>query len=137
MNKHSEAIRNLFHVKKIPYTEIDISVDEDAKKQVMTQFPYIDNLECWADRSQEKFVNGHEKAIFNLRKWPRGIKEYTTEGYIKFERVRSHDCFFNSNFESGNLRQVFKVPQEPDFDWVPVEERVPDYLPEELQEERR
>ena len=103
----------------------------------MTQFPYIDNLECWADRSQEKFVNGHEKAIFNLRKWPRGIKEYTTEGYIKFERVRSHDCFFNSNFESGNLRQVFKVPQEPDFDWVPVEERVPDYLPEELQEERR
>lgn len=67
-----------------------------------------------------------------MRKYPKGIKEFVTEGYIKFERIRSHDCFFNASFESGNLRQVFKVPVEVDFDWIPVEEKVPNYLPEEI-----
>ena len=72
-----------------------------------------------------------------MRQWPSSQKAFVTEGYIKFERARAHDCFFNSRFESGNLRQVFKVPQESDFDWVPVPETVPDYLPDDLQEERR
>ena len=72
-----------------------------------------------------------------MRKFPPSMKEYETEGYIKFERVRPFDCMFNSRFESGNLRQVFKVPKEHDFDMIPVDDQVPDYLPEELQEEKR
>ena len=33
------------------------------------------------------------------------------------------------------MRQVFKVPQEHDYDWIPCDEVVPDFLPEDLQEE--
>lgn len=65
------------------------------------------------------------------------MKEYGTEGFIKFERVSPFDCLFNSRFESGNLRQVFKVLKDHDFDMVPVDDEVPDYLPEELQQEKR
>lgn len=54
-----------------------------------------------------------------MREWPLAQKAFVTEGFIKFERARANDCFFNSRFESGNLRQVFRVPQESDFDWVP------------------
>lgn len=98
----------------------------------MKQFPIIDGLEMWADSDQNKFVNNHEKAIYESRQWPKSIKEYPTEGFIKFERIRAHDCLFNSRFESGNLRQVFKVVLDIDKDWVPVDDEVPDYLPEEL-----
>lgn len=98
----------------------------------MKNFPFIDGLEMWADSAQEKYVNQHEKAIHTLRTWPLSQKEYETEAYIKFERIRPHDCMFNSRFESGNLRQVFKLPQDIDFDWIPVEDSVPDYIPEEL-----
>lgn len=45
-----------------------------------------------------------------MRKYPSSMKEFATEGYIKFEKLRPYDCLFNSRFESGNLRQVFKVP---------------------------
>ena len=72
-----------------------------------------------------------------MRQWPASQKEYIAEGLIKFERVRPHDIFFNSRFESGNLRQVYKVPLDIDFDWIPKDDIVPDYIPEELQEERR
>jgi len=77
-------------------------------------------------------VNNHEKAIFELHRWPESRKQYATEGFIKFERLRPYDCLFNSRFESGNLRQVFKVPMDTDFDWIPCDEVVQDYLPEEL-----
>lgn len=52
--------------------------------------------------------------------------------FIKYDRIRLTDCLFNSRFESGNLRQVFKVPLETDQDWIPADEPVPDHLPEEL-----
>jgi len=100
----------------------------------MKQFPIIDDLEMWQDMQDQKYTNIHEKSIYEMRAWPKSQKDYVTEGYIKFERLRPFDCLFNSRFESGNLRQVFKVPQEVDFDWIPLDETVPDYLPEELQE---
>ena len=103
----------------------------------MKEFPIIDGLEMWADPTQEKFVNNHEKAIFTMREWPKSQKEFITEGFIKFEKARPDDIFFNSRFESGNLRQVYKVNLDSDFDWIPKDDKVPDYLPEELQEERR
>ena len=106
--------------------------DEESKEKVMKQFPIIDGLEMWADSAQEKFINQHEKAIFTMRQWPASQKEYIAEGLIKFERVRPHDIFFNSRFESGNLRQVYKVPLDIDFDWIPKDDIVPDYIPEEL-----
>lgn len=106
--------------------------DAESVKKVMDPFPIIKDLEMWADPSEEKFVNQHEKAIYNLKKWPQGMKEYPTEGFIKFERLRWWDCLFNSRFESGNLRQAFKVPVEADFEYIPVDEPVPDYLPEDI-----
>ena len=78
--------------------------DKIATERVMKSFPYIDDLEMWADPSQNKYVNNHEKAIFNTRKFPSSMKQYETEGYIKLERVRPYECLFNSRFESGNLR---------------------------------
>ena len=62
------------------------------------------------------------------------MKEYAMEGLIKLSLMRPYECLFNSRFESGNLRQVFKVPKEVDFDTVPIDDEIPDYLPEELQE---
>ena len=44
---------------------------------------------------------------------------------------------FNSKFESGNLRQVFRVPYNHDFESIEIEEEVPDFLPEIDQEEIR
>ena len=52
-----------------------------------------------------------------MRTWTKPL-EFKTEAFIKYERVRSTDCLFNSRFESGNLRQVFKVPLETDQDWI-------------------
>ena len=72
----------------------------------MKQFPIIDGLEMWQNSKDEKFANQHEKAIYELWSWSKPL-EFKTEAFIKFERVRSYDCFFNSRFESGNLRQVF------------------------------
>lgn len=72
-----------------------------------------------------------------MRKFPPSMKQYETEGYVKYEKLRPFDCLFNSRFESGNLRQAFKVPKDHDFDMIPVDDEVPDYLPDELQQEKR
>ena len=65
------------------------------------------------------------------------MKKYEIEGFIKFERIRGTDVVFNSKFESGNLRQAFRVPYNHDFESVEVEEEVPDFLPEIDQQEIR
>ena len=104
--------------------------------KVMKEFPVIDDLERWQEPGLEKFTNQHEKAIFEMRKWPKPLK-FDTEGYIKFERLRGHDCIFNGRFECGNLRQVFKVPLEHDFDLIAKDEIVQEHLPDEIQIEIR
>ena len=53
------------------------------------------------------------------------------EGYIHFERVRAIDVFFNSRFYSGNLKQVFRVNKESDYEEIEVEHPLPDYVPDE------
>jgi len=54
------------------------------------------------------------------------------EGHIIIENLRDTDVFFNSNFESGNLKQAFIVPQPLDFDELTDEEAmIGDYLPKE------
>ena len=111
--------------------------DKESAEKVMKVFPLIDDLSMWADPEQQEYTNNHEKAIYNMRKFPPSMKQFQTEGYIKFERLRPWECLFNSRFESGNLRQVFKVPKEIDFDMIPVDMEVPDFLPEEIQEERK
>ena len=51
------------------------------------------------------------------------------EAIIRIDAVRPYDVFFNSNFEAGNLKQAFLVPQNEDFDEVTDEEAViPDYF---------
>lgn len=38
------------------------------------------------------------------------MKPRLVEGVIRIDNTRNYDLFFNSNFESGNLRQAFMVP---------------------------
>jgi hypothetical protein len=38
------------------------------------------------------------------------MRHFTIEGYIQLDSVTEETIFFNSKFESGNLRQAFKVP---------------------------
>jgi hypothetical protein len=40
------------------------------------------------------------------------------------QNIRGTDLFFNSQFESGNLKQVFIVPQESDFKDILEDEMV-------------
>jgi len=39
--------------------------------------------------------------------------------------------FFNSRFQSGNLRQVYRVNKDIDYEEIEVEEPIPDYVPDE------
>eukprot|EP00347_Sterkiella_histriomuscorum_P023142 403335786 len=39
------------------------------------------------------------------------LRSFDIEGHIQLDNVTEHQVFFNSKFESGNLRQAFKVPQ--------------------------
>ena len=112
-------------------------VDEDAAKEALAAFPRLKDKEMWMDPQRDAFTNPAEEAIFKSREWPRGLKEYDVDGYMKFERVRGTDVFFNSAFESGNLRQAFRVPYAEDFEEVEVEPEVPDFLPEDDQREQR
>lgn len=41
---------------------------------------------------------------------PPAKRVFEIEGYIQLDRVTEETVFFNSKFESGNLRQAFKVP---------------------------
>ena len=112
-------------------------VDDEARDQVLANFPYFKDKDMWIDPKRNKFVNKAEEAIFKSKQWPKGLKEYEIEGYMKFERARGTDVFFNSQFESGNLRQAFRVPYAEDFELVEVDEEVPDFLPLEDQEDIR
>lgn len=52
------------------------------------------------------------------------------EGHIILENLKDTDVFFNSKFESGNLKQAFIVPQPSDYDELTDEEAmIGDYLP--------
>ena len=54
------------------------------------------------------------------------------EGYIILENPQEPDILFNSRFESGNLKQAFRLPREEDYMEVEAVEQIPDYYPEEL-----
>lgn len=60
------------------------------------------------------------------------MKPRLVEGVIRIDNTRNYDVFFNSNFESGNLRQAFMVPQEADLDTESDEEKkIPLHLTKE------
>lgn len=58
----------------------------------------------WADTKRDQFVNEIEKKLFFQREWPNANKKRDCEGFVRFDRARATDVFFNSRFESGNLR---------------------------------
>ena len=45
--------------------------------------------------------------------WPKGLIEFNIEGEIVIPAMDESAVLFNSKFESGNLRQAFKVLQKP------------------------
>ena len=42
----------------------------------MKVFPLIDDLSMWADPEQQEYTNNHEKAIYNMRKFPPSMKQF-------------------------------------------------------------
>ncbi len=52
-----------------------------------------------------------EQNVFeSVKKFP-PMRLFEIEGYIQLDSVSEETIFFNSKFESGNLRQAFKVQQ--------------------------
>jgi hypothetical protein len=68
------------------------------------EYPIIKSTEIWADKDRDEYTNDIEKKIHLQTKWPNSLEKRECEGYIRFERARCIDVFFNSRFESGNLR---------------------------------
>mmetsp|Transcript_7340 Transcript_7340/g.11502 ORF Transcript_7340/g.11502 Transcript_7340/m.11502 type:complete len:106 (+) Transcript_7340:190-507(+) len=62
----------------------------------------------FSDPRQERFVSKQEEKILTENQWPDGMKKFFIEGHIVLARVDERTVFFNSKFETGNLRQVFR-----------------------------
>lgn len=77
--------------------------------QVSDQAPYFRGKPMFRDPKQEKFVSSAEERILKNNVWPDGMKKYHIEGHIILGSVDDSTIFFNSKFETGNLRQVFKA----------------------------
>lgn len=41
--------------------------------------------------------------------WPQGLVKFDIEGKIMIAKPTERSVFFNAKFETGNLRQVFKM----------------------------
>jgi hypothetical protein len=63
----------------------------------------------FSDPRQEKFVSPAEQRILKGTAWPDGMKKFHIEGHVMLAKVEDSTVFFNSKFESANLRQVFKA----------------------------
>jgi hypothetical protein len=79
------------------------------------------DAEMWAEANPDQFVSDTEKKVFTQTDWPSSLEKRDCEGYIRFERVKSTDVFFNSRFESGNLRQVYKINRPTDYETIDVD----------------
>lgn len=108
-------------------------MDEEAKAKVIQEFPLFKNMDMWADPDKEKFENIFEQSIHIDQKGLNGLKKEDCEGYIRINNPSEFDLFFNSRFESGNLRQVFRIPREEDYE-TDENDVIPSFLPEEEQE---
>lgn len=111
---------------------------EDRAK-VAKHFPLLDNKQIYADSQQEQFSNPIESLVYYSPEVQSLIESLyeprPVEGHIIIENPRDTDVFFNSKFESGNLKQAFIVPQPSDFDELTDEEAmIGDYLPKEEKE---
>ena len=48
-----------------------------------------------------------ERKVFQSNVFPEGLRKFRIEGNIMLGKILDKTVFFNSKFESGNLRQVF------------------------------
>ena len=90
----------------------------------------------FCDPSQEKFVKSAEEQILKGHDWPDGMRKFKIEGQIMIAKVEDNTVFFNSKFESANLRQVFNAV--PKGNQTPAREsprKVPEASPSKLGEE--
>jgi hypothetical protein len=51
-----------------------------------------------------------EERVFKSIGAHKPSRSFDIDGYIEMNSVSEDSFFFNSKFESGNLRQAFKVP---------------------------
>lgn len=86
-----------------------------------SSYPFFPNKPMWQDPQQQDRPTKVE--IFalkdennNPRDWKSMLSFKPTEATISIESTRLRDVFFNSNFESGNLKQAFIIPQDADFE---------------------
>lgn len=54
-------------------------------------------------------MNRAEERILKDNVFPQGLRKFHIEGQVMLGQLDEYSVFFNSKFESGNLRQVFKV----------------------------
>lgn len=54
----------------------------------------------------ELMINS-ERKVFQSNVFPEGLRKFRIEGNIMLGKILDKTVFFNSKFESGNLRQVF------------------------------
>ena len=59
--------------------------------------------------SQANYFPIEQNVYESVKKCP-PMRQFNIEGYIQLDIVTEETIFFNSKFESGNLRQAFKVP---------------------------
>jgi hypothetical protein len=49
-------------------------------------------------------INNAEKKVFQDNIFPQGLRKFNIEGNIMLGKIEEKTVFFNSKFESGNLR---------------------------------
>ena len=100
----NEQLQDFYSREFMHHTDPEGYVDQVSDKP-----PFFRGKKMWADPRQEKFVNKAEEKILKSNKWPAGMKKWHTEGHIMIAKVMPNTVFFNSKFETANLRQCFKV----------------------------
>ena len=83
--------------------------NDGSVAQVSDQPPFFRGKKMFCDPKQEKFVKPVEEQILKGHEWPDGMRKYLIEGHIILGQVEENTVFFNSKFETANLRQVFKA----------------------------
>ena len=82
-------------------------LDGDVAK-VSDRAPFFRGKPIWVDlHMKPRFVNRAEERILKENVWPEGLRKYHIEGHIMLSKCTDRTVFFNSQFETGNLRQVF------------------------------
>jgi hypothetical protein len=78
--------------------------NDGSVAQVSDKPPFFRGKKMFCDPRQEKYVNPAEEKIFKGHDWGDGMRKFKIEGQIMLAKVEDNTVFFNSKFETANLR---------------------------------